>query len=435
MRRPHRSIETFDISLMAVVTKAMGAFLVLMLLLMPYYSSSPLGRDEAQDLAKKVQDADAKIKGVLDKLGDKELGKDLSSAREQLGSGQQLINQLKRYVDQLSAQVTRLEERLKTIAADLDQLKNENTRLKGFESENARLAQENEKLKAELTKLQQQIADLQAQIARLSKSTPEQVAELERRIKDLEAEVARLQQENAALKAQVQSLGAALAQAQSRVAQLEQENSALKGQVSSLNRQNAALNSAVTQLQEENTRLKERLAQFEDSVVISGSATGLDCGDVPIVLNVLSTSAKAAADGKSAFNEDDGLGNSSPALKGGMNIASMMLQWGSPAPYYAYLIFRDKEDLPLGPATKNCVAIVQLMVTHKGKLHSAKFSARIDAGAFITPLREITFNQSGVPETGNLTPQASAFLAEQVERARKAPPLARGAPSTTPVPP
>lgn len=61
MRRPNRSIETFDISLMAVVTKAMGAFLVMMLLLLPYYSSSSLGKDEAQDLAKKVQDADAKI--------------------------------------------------------------------------------------------------------------------------------------------------------------------------------------------------------------------------------------------------------------------------------------------------------------------------------------------------------------------------------------
>jgi hypothetical protein len=33
MRRPNRNIEAFDISLMAVVTKAMGAFLVLMLLL------------------------------------------------------------------------------------------------------------------------------------------------------------------------------------------------------------------------------------------------------------------------------------------------------------------------------------------------------------------------------------------------------------------
>lgn len=41
IRRPARQIEVFDISLMAVVTKAMGAFLVIMILLMPYYRSDP----------------------------------------------------------------------------------------------------------------------------------------------------------------------------------------------------------------------------------------------------------------------------------------------------------------------------------------------------------------------------------------------------------
>jgi len=41
LRPANRSIETFDISLMAVVTKAMGAFLVLMLLLVPSYVTMP----------------------------------------------------------------------------------------------------------------------------------------------------------------------------------------------------------------------------------------------------------------------------------------------------------------------------------------------------------------------------------------------------------
>ena len=68
MRRSNRNIETFDISLMAVVTKAMGAFLVLMLLLMPYYSSGPIGQQAAADLAKKVEQADLKIREVIDKL-------------------------------------------------------------------------------------------------------------------------------------------------------------------------------------------------------------------------------------------------------------------------------------------------------------------------------------------------------------------------------
>ena len=68
MKRPHRSIETFDISLMAVVTKAMGAFLVLMLLLIPYYKSGPIAQKPIDDLAKKVEEVDKNIKDVVDKL-------------------------------------------------------------------------------------------------------------------------------------------------------------------------------------------------------------------------------------------------------------------------------------------------------------------------------------------------------------------------------
>ena len=56
LRRANRAIETFDISLMAVVTKAMGAFLVLMLLLVPSYVAMPamqrqLADDEAASRA------------------------------------------------------------------------------------------------------------------------------------------------------------------------------------------------------------------------------------------------------------------------------------------------------------------------------------------------------------------------------------------------
>ena len=56
LRRANRAIETFDISLMAVVTKAMGAFLVLMLLLVPSYVAMPamqrqLANDEAASRA------------------------------------------------------------------------------------------------------------------------------------------------------------------------------------------------------------------------------------------------------------------------------------------------------------------------------------------------------------------------------------------------
>ena len=60
--RPARQIEVFDISLMAVVTKAMGAFLVIMILLMPYYVSDPdvsatssRARDELKEARKEME--------------------------------------------------------------------------------------------------------------------------------------------------------------------------------------------------------------------------------------------------------------------------------------------------------------------------------------------------------------------------------------------
>jgi hypothetical protein len=60
MRRPHRSIETFDISLMAVVTKAMGAFLVMMLLLIPSYIALPEMQTKLSDVEAETRQLEQK---------------------------------------------------------------------------------------------------------------------------------------------------------------------------------------------------------------------------------------------------------------------------------------------------------------------------------------------------------------------------------------
>lgn len=61
MRRPRRTIETFDIALMAVVTKAMGAFLVLMLIMLPSYNKVPGMQTE-------VHDADAALQRLTKRI-------------------------------------------------------------------------------------------------------------------------------------------------------------------------------------------------------------------------------------------------------------------------------------------------------------------------------------------------------------------------------
>lgn len=112
MHRPHRSIEVFDISLMAVVTKAMGAFLVLMLLLMPYYSSGSLGDKSAADAAKALAEAQNQLKAAMEQLANRspeDLAKLLEETRWRLEEAQRFIAQLKRDNDALNAQARRLD--------------------------------------------------------------------------------------------------------------------------------------------------------------------------------------------------------------------------------------------------------------------------------------------------------------------------------------
>src|SRR5579863_6397236 len=152
MRRPHRSIEVFDISLMAVVTKAMGAFLVLMLLLMPYYSSGPIGQQEARDLAAKVEQVNQNIKAVMDELSTasaEDLRKRLEDALKQLDEAQKLITELQHANDALNSQVSRLEDEKATLASQVAELQQ---RVNALSAQVAQLQQQNEALAERLDK-------------------------------------------------------------------------------------------------------------------------------------------------------------------------------------------------------------------------------------------------------------------------------------------
>lgn len=114
MRRPHRSIEVFDISLMAVVTKAMGAFLVLMIVFMQYYSSGPLGKQTAADLQQSIEhtqkDLTEAMKRVVEKSNPEEIAKLLEEARRRLEDAKKMIDQLRRENDALNSQAQRLQQ-------------------------------------------------------------------------------------------------------------------------------------------------------------------------------------------------------------------------------------------------------------------------------------------------------------------------------------
>lgn len=147
MRRPHRSIETFDISLMAVVTKAMGAFLVLMLLLLPYYTPNKQTEEDIKEIVLQLKKARESIETVSRQLGPAGGGggaqANLQEAKTQVELAAQVVGKMRALLDKALASVARLEQ------------------------ENNRLAAENDRLTGELRKAEQEIAELKEEIDRL----------------------------------------------------------------------------------------------------------------------------------------------------------------------------------------------------------------------------------------------------------------------------
>ncbi len=97
---------------MAVVTKAMGAFLVIMLLLMPYYSSGSLGDKSAAEAANELKEAQQKLQTLSQQLSGRnpqEIAKALQDALDRLARAETAIAQLKRDNDALNAQARRLD--------------------------------------------------------------------------------------------------------------------------------------------------------------------------------------------------------------------------------------------------------------------------------------------------------------------------------------
>lgn len=98
---------------MAVVTKAMGAFLVLMLIFMQYYSSGPIGQKTTADIRQTIEATEKEIAEALKKLPQNanpaDIAKLLAEAQRLLEQARQQITQLQHENDALNAQVARLE--------------------------------------------------------------------------------------------------------------------------------------------------------------------------------------------------------------------------------------------------------------------------------------------------------------------------------------
>ncbi|MFG1375318.1 hypothetical protein [Xanthobacter autotrophicus] len=233
MRRRHEN-GGGEVAMMAVITKAMGAFLILMIMLLPYYTGDTRSQQTVEDTKQRIDDAKTSLDSAVDRLKkgrltDEEIDdllKRLTQVRDELAEAQTLISQLKMQVDQAASQINRLE-------------------------------QQNAQLQSQLAALQAEVEELRKEIARLRAID---TAALQARIRELENQVAQLSAELDALKT---TLNTAL----TRLAAAEAENKALRDEIArlraidtaALQARIQALENSIAQLRAEAVALKKTL--------------------------------------------------------------------------------------------------------------------------------------------------------------------------------
>jgi hypothetical protein len=162
-RRRHQS-DTSEVALMAVMTKAMGAFLILMVFAMQYY----IPDFTAEQIAAIVNRS---ISGVR---------QDLASAVERMKRGdftKEELEELQRQIDVALAKLSQAESDIARLQTRLDQSVSQ---LKRIEGDRARLEAEGQSLRAEIARLRAfDPSAMQAAIERLTGELSDKLAEVE----------------------------------------------------------------------------------------------------------------------------------------------------------------------------------------------------------------------------------------------------------------
>ena len=180
MRRRRRQAETSEVALMAVMTKAMGAFLILMVFGMKYY----IPDFTSEQIAAIVRSS---LDGVRTQL---------EASGRKLKSGDYTREDLDRLQEQIDAAVAKLAQAERDVSRLQTRLDQATSQLRRVEEERGRLRTEAEAARAEIARLKAARAEAEAR-ARWFETEAE----------TLRAEIARLKAENtAALKTRIEAL-------------------------------------------------------------------------------------------------------------------------------------------------------------------------------------------------------------------------------------
>ncbi len=273
MARRSREINIFNIAFLDVITGAMGAFVLMVLLLAPYYSGSSVQTQQNQQAAqsavaraqRSVQQAQASQDGTATKQALQRAQRNLADAQQQLGA-------LSRQLDQLSAQNKRLakvdDEQQKQIAQLQQQLAQASQQALDRAEQN--LARADQAVQSgDVAALRRLLAQARADLAQAR----QQLAALQQQLSQAQAALQQETQRNAALtqrlqqaQQQVQQAQQAMQQAQQQLQQAQQANARLEAENQTLRRQVEQLEQELAQARQQSAG-QQQMRQERDQAI------------------------------------------------------------------------------------------------------------------------------------------------------------------------
>lgn len=110
MKRRNREIQIFNLSMMDVISGAMGAFLIIMIILSRYYTPDPQAAKDAHKIKEKLKEVQQELLLIKKEMPDDywKLKRLLDQALDDLDRAEDMVDNLQDRVDQLNSENKRL---------------------------------------------------------------------------------------------------------------------------------------------------------------------------------------------------------------------------------------------------------------------------------------------------------------------------------------
>lgn len=165
MRRRDREINIFNIAFLDVITGAMGAFILLVLLLAPYYTGPNPPPPHMKSLQKAINHAAGETKRLEHQIN--QAVKD--------GVDPRLLEKLKKLLHKLRIELSNAQKQMIRLRSEINHLESQNEKLKNENQALRRQLRDDRKL---IDKLEAEIAKLEAEIQKLKATIKQQRARI-----------------------------------------------------------------------------------------------------------------------------------------------------------------------------------------------------------------------------------------------------------------